>query len=375
MLFENRYSRIDRALHRLAFHTKPAQAALADVENIPYADRFSRIDVSRPVFVTALPRAGTTVLLNLLSDLPEFGSHTYRDMPFLLCPLIWASYSRRFRRSETPRERAHADGLLVSTDSPEAFEEILWLLFWKKHYKADRIEPWGTLDDDQFHDFLVNHMKKIVALRCPEDAGQRRYVSKNNMNVARAGPLARLLPSATIVVLFREPLQHSASALRQHLRFLEIHRRDKFAKAYMATIGHFDFGANLKPIDFGHWLQRRRHRDATAIGFWLEYWIAAYRQLLAEHDAQRIHLVSYESLGRQPAASLTGLCDVLGIEDRHRFCAQADTLLPAKPHAVALDTISADLIAEASALHEQLLTASTIGSDAGASLRSKNAKR
>lgn len=364
MLFENRYSRMDRALHRFAFLTKPAQAALADVENVFYSDRFSQIDVSRPVFVTALPRAGTTVLLNLLSNLPEFGSHTYRDMPFLLCPLIWAKYSRRFRRSEAPRERAHADGLLVSTDSPEAFEETIWLLFWRKHYQADRIEPWGTLDDDQFRDFFVNHMKKIVALRCPEEAGQRRYVSKNNMNIARAGGLARLLPWATIIVLFREPLQQSASALRQHLRFLEIHAHDKFAKAYMAAVGHFDFGANLKPIDFGHWLNGRRYRDARVIGFWLEYWIAAYRQLLSEHDGQRVHLVSYESVSRQPAASLTQLCDVLEIEDRDRFCAQAETLSAAKPHPVATDTISADLIAEASALHEKLLAASTIGSDA-----------
>jgi hypothetical protein len=176
MMFENRYGLLDRMLHRLAFATKAGQAALSDVEDLLYSGRLAEIDVSRPVFVTGLPRAGTTVLLNLIASLGEFGSHTYRDMPFVICPLFWSGFSARFMRSEAPRERAHGDGLLVCTDSVEAFEEVVWRLFWPRHYRADRIEPWAELDDDQFRSFFLNHMKKIVLLRCSQHAGSRRYV-------------------------------------------------------------------------------------------------------------------------------------------------------------------------------------------------------
>lgn len=364
MMFENRYGFLDRILHRFAFATSAGQAALADVEDLLYSSRLAEIEVSQPVFVTALPRAGTTVLLNLIAALREFGSHTYRDMPFLVCPMLWSRFSARFMRSEAPRQRAHGDGLLVSTDSPEAFEEVLWKLFWPRHYRADRIEPWPALDDDQFRSFLLNHMKKIALLRCSQHAGKRRYVSKNNLNIARVPALADLMPSASILIPFRDPLQQAASMLRQHLRFLEIHASDRFAKAYMAAVGHFDFGANLKPIDFTGWLDDRRCQDATTPGFWLEYWVAAYRHLLEQHGEERIHFLSYDSLSHRPAESLARLAETLDVEDSARFCAQADTLQPAKPHDVPTHSIPADLLEEATTLYVRLHAVSILGSAA-----------
>mgnify|MGYP006199804513 CR=1 FL=1 len=40
----------------------------------------------------------------------------------------------------------------------------------------------------------------------------------------------------------------------QHIRFLEIHEQDDFVREYMEAIGHHDFGAGLKPVNFGNWL-------------------------------------------------------------------------------------------------------------------------
>ena len=60
-----------------------------------------------------------------------------------------------------------------------------------------------------------------------------------------------------------------------HLNFLEIHRCNRFAKSYMKGIGHFDFGDNLRPVDFDSWLDRLKHHDPREMGFWLEYWHAA----------------------------------------------------------------------------------------------------
>ena len=95
---QNSHSRLDRVLHRLAFSTIELQKALADLEDRVYASRFSQIEVDRPVFITSLPRAGTTLLLEIVASLDAFTSHTYRDMPFLITPMLWDSISRPFQR-------------------------------------------------------------------------------------------------------------------------------------------------------------------------------------------------------------------------------------------------------------------------------------
>ena len=139
---ETPYGRVDRALHRIAFGALGAQRRLAAIETRMFRDRIDPAHARRPVFVTSLPRAGTTVLLEALAALPEFAAATYRHMPFTLLPLLWTDASRRFQQAARPAERAHGDGLAVGFDSPEAFEETLWMAFWPTHYRGGAIRPW-----------------------------------------------------------------------------------------------------------------------------------------------------------------------------------------------------------------------------------------
>ncbi len=88
MTFEDRYGWLDRLLHRTAFRAGTAQHALSDVENILYRDTLSSISVDDPVFITALPRSGTTIVLRLLWNTGRFASHTYQDMPGPLHPAL-----------------------------------------------------------------------------------------------------------------------------------------------------------------------------------------------------------------------------------------------------------------------------------------------
>ena len=350
MSFENRYSALDRLLHRLSFASSSIQVSVADMEDQFFAADLKAIKIDQPVFVTALPRAGTTLLLEAIESLPEFASHTYRNMPFILCPMLWSKFSSRFRQSGEAQERAHKDGMLVTTDSPEAFEEMVWKAFWKRHYEDDRIRPWVD-DDAEFFDFLRNHMRKIIALSQPGDDATRRYLSKNNLNIARIGLLRKNFPDATIIVPFRDPLQHAASLLRQHRNFLEIHEDDRFARQYMAGIGHYDFGKNLRPVDFNDWLDRATIRQATSIGFWLQYWFESYSHL-AERD--EIHLLCYEDLCADPADTLARLADVLQLNDRAALLQVASRIRPPKPHAVTTDPTAEDFLRKAQDLYQHL---------------------
>lgn len=357
MAFENRYSVLDRTLHKLAFATWPAQIALSDIEERVFRTQLSGIEVKQPVFVTALPRAGTTLLLELCVSLGEFASHCYRDMPFVLIPMLWNRFTAGFRQSDAPRERAHGDGMLVTLDSPEAFEELVWKVFWRKHYMDDRIVPWKDEDDPEFSGFLHNHIRKIIALR-HKQAGAR-YVSKNNLNIARLDVLSRIFPDAIFVIPFRQPLQHAASLLRQHLNFLEVHARDDFARDYMEAIGHYDFGENLRPIDFDGWLATARSQDPTTISFWLEYWIACYRHLLVQ-AGDHIHLLAYEAFCDQPLEGLGRLADILSIRCREEFLQQAPRIIATSPHPVDKAGIDRETLGQAEQLYAELLEASMV---------------
>ena len=350
---QGRYGLADRAVHRLAFATLPAQVALADLEEKLYAERLADVALEPPVFITGLPRAGTTLLLELSAGLPEFCAHTYRDMPFVLCPLLWDRFTSRFRQADTARERAHGDGMMVSADSPEAFEEIIWKFFWRAHYREDRILPWGPINDADFRHFFERHARKIVALRAPDEGPAPRYVSKNNANIARLEALVGLFPEATVLVPFRLPLQHAASLLRQHRQFLEVHADDRFARFYMSAIGHHDFGGDFRPLDFDGWLEHRRTKDATRLDFWLEYWIAAYRHVLAR-AGDRVQLISFDRLCHDPGPGLAAIADGLALRDKEAFVARAGRLSPPRPHAVDEAAIDPGLLAEARALHAEL---------------------
>ena len=353
MNFENRYSRTDRLLHRFAFWSSGLQVALADFEEILDKAQLALIENDRPVFVAALPRAGTTLLLNLLVETGSFVSHTYRDMPFVLCPMIWQRFARRFQVSGEARERAHGDGMTVSMDSPEAFEEVIWKHFWPRHYKADRIEPWETCDEPEFAAFLQSHMKKIIALRRVEGAKVPRYVSKNNLNVTRLACLPKILPGATFVVPFRDPLQHASSLRKQHIGFLKTHRDDEFARIYMEGIGHYDFGANFRPVNFDGWLDAGRRSDRTGLEFWLEYWITTYRRILAQATGP-VHLLSYRALSSRPADGLAWLASVTELDDSTRLTDQSAILRPPREHEVDTSMVRQEVLDAARDLYADL---------------------
>ena len=65
------YSVLDRMLHRIAFSTYTAQLPLADLETQLFKSRLTAGRIERPLFITSLPRAGTTLLLEICSRMPQ----------------------------------------------------------------------------------------------------------------------------------------------------------------------------------------------------------------------------------------------------------------------------------------------------------------
>lgn len=356
------YTRVERLLHRVAVAGVPLQLALAELEQRVYHRRLSAVAVERPVFVAGLPRAGTTLVLELLSRLPEFATHTYRHMPFVLCPLLWDTVSRPFRRASRLRERAHGDGVRIGYDSPEAFEEVVWKAHWPDKYLDDRIEPWSWSDrNPAFEAFLRRHMCSILALRQRRGGGPRRYLSKNNANIARIGLLLSLFPDCRIVIPVREPRSHVASLLRQQHRFLELQQRDVFARRYMESLGHHEFGLSIKPLDLGGWLGDAAARDPLQRRFWLQYWYHAYSAVL-KAAAGNVVLLDYDALCRAPAATLRELARALDVESDGELIAQLPRVRPPTAYPRGADPGNdADLLQCVQRLYRQLRIASVGG--------------
>lgn len=345
------YSFIDRLLHRMAFAHPVLQRALGEIESDMFAEKFAQVEAGRPVFVTGLPRAGTTLLLESLYSTGEFATFTYREMPFLLAPLFWSSVTKGSRKAGEKRERAHGDGMEISFDSPEAFEEVAWRTYLGDCYlKADRLAPIKAADvTAEFRDAFAKLIRKLVAAQS-ETGASKRYLSKNNANISRIDAIGSIFSDAAILICLRDPQSHVRSLMSQHERFLGLHDEDDFARDYMRWIGHYDFGANFRPIDFAG--RAVTAANAASVDFWLRYWIDAYA--FVEARAERVSLVCYEKLLADPAPVFAGIAARTSLESAAALTDRAGSVRAPTTGDKPLDGADAPLLAEAKALYERL---------------------
>jgi hypothetical protein len=359
MTSEADYSGLDRLTHRVAFLSRMVQLTAADVERGMYASRFRNVPVERPIFITSLPRAGTTLLLEILARHPDLATYTYRDMPFVMAPILWHQLSRGFRKGVELKERAHGDGMEVGYDSPEAFEEVLWKAFWPERFKGETIPLWGAHEGSaEFREHFVAQMQKIIALRSAGGPGQGRYVSKNNANIGRVPFLKKLFPDGLVAVPLRNPVDQAASMRRQHRRFKEVHRRERFSKRYMQDIGHFEFGELHRPLAFEGVDEIRDRFDPDSLDYWIGYWILAFTALLARRD--EVLLVSYVNLCRGGAEAVRRLIEALGLSDDGFVDLSAESLRAPMGYELDLRELDAEQLERAMTVHAHLATSSVV---------------
>ena len=123
----NNYNWFQQKLHKLALSTKFMREVAFDFET-SYLHYSKEDNNKKNIFITGLARSGTTILLNAIYKSNLFGSLTYSDMPFILAPNLSSKLNINKTNLEF-RERAHGDGITISINSPEAFEEVFWHTF------------------------------------------------------------------------------------------------------------------------------------------------------------------------------------------------------------------------------------------------------
>ena len=221
------------------------------------------------VFISGMPRSGTTILLNFLYKSNKFASLTYQDMPFIMSPNLWGKFYKK--KKITYKERLHGDGIKYSLNSPEAFEEVFWNTF-----QNDKVLT-------NFNEYI-----HLVMLKYKKD----RYLSKNNGNYKRLNELAKFFKNSKFLIPMRDPFQTAYSLFLQHRKFKLIQKKEKFIKTYMNYLGHYEFGLNHKP-----WFIPKKYNDSNLINYWLEQWFLYHQYIFRNCKNQRnIIFIEYEKL-------------------------------------------------------------------------------
>jgi hypothetical protein len=284
--------------------------ALGNLETRVLADEIGAGAVDRPVFISGLARAGSTILLEILARHPDVVSHRYQDYPLVFTPFWWNRLLERVPKREVPpSERTHRDGIVVGPSSPEAFEEVLWMAFFPHLHRAPHSD---VLDDrashPEFEAFYREHIRKLVRVR-----GGGRYLSKGNYNVTRLEYLLKLFPDARFVIPTRDPEWHIASLMKQHVLFCQGCNGRPEAVRHLQRVGHFEFGLDRRPINTGDPARLARITDAWRRGDevegWSLYWAQVYGHLADRLDANpalkaAALIVRFEDMCRAPHETL-----------------------------------------------------------------------
>ena len=298
---------------------------LGSLESRLIADAIATVEVRAPIFVTGLARSGSTILLEILDAHPATTAHRYSDYPLLYTPYWWNRFLQRAATGPGQAvERSHHDGILITPDSPEAFEEVLWMTFFSQLHDPARsaVLDAGTRNAE-FESFYRDHIRKLLAVR-----GAQRYVSKGNYNITRLEYLLELFPDARFVIPVRDPVWHVASLMKQHALFCEQTRASPRALEHLRRIGHYEFGLDRRPINAGDDACLREilahFQEGRDLQGWAQYWnhIYGYAMRLLESNArvrEATLVVRFEDLCADPRNVLQRLLDHCRLDSSNDF--------------------------------------------------------
>jgi hypothetical protein len=299
---------IDNILTRIATRYAGTMRSFGEWENRIMAGQIDRVEVKKPIFITGLARAGTTILLETLAKADGIATHRYRDFPFIMTPIFWNRFISLFATKQVPVERPHKDSIKITRESPDAFEEPIWQHFFPfLHDPTVLHELTRETSNRIFEKFYLEHIKKIMIIRKGS-----RYLSKGNYNLTRIDYIGRIFADARFLIPIRHPLYHIESLVRQHLLFQDYAAQNPQVTEYLKAVGHYEFGPQRMPICLTHkgcnqvikmWENGDGH-----LGYAIQ-WAEIYRFVSELHKrepdiANRLLVIRYEDLCSDPLAEI-----------------------------------------------------------------------
>jgi len=296
---------------------------LSSLETRVIGSELDRVSVAMSIYICGLARSGTTLLHEIVASHPSVATHRIKDYPFVSTPYWWRRASANLRPAEA-RERAHGDRILITSESADALEEVIWMAFFPHCHDPSVTNVLGAeTRHPAFESFYRNHLRKLLLAE-----RATRYAAKANYHVARLAYLVRLFPDARFVIPVRAPVGHVASLMRQHERFSAGQSAHPRALAFMQRSGHFEFGLDRRPMNLGEaslveqivddWVRGHEVRGLA------RYWDMVYAylaRLLAEDEQVRAAtlVVRFEALCEAPAETLAALLEHVALPEADKI--------------------------------------------------------
>lgn len=266
-----------------------------------------KMRIDKPIYITGLARAGTTIVLEMLDKHPDLATHRYQHLFIPYIPnliSLMLNYPKIFTKSY---KRLHQDGILITRESPEAVEEIFWQKFFANIHDEEISNIInGNISNPRFEQFYKNHLRKLIIYQ-----ESSRYLAKNNYSVTRLEYLLNLFPSSKFLITIRDPVSHIASLIKQTKLFMELEREKPFLKKWLRIIGHYEFGHHQVCINVGnteliHKIRKLWKNSRTYVKGWAYYWTSIYNFIANCLDANKTLrkatlIVKYGDLCENPA--------------------------------------------------------------------------
>ena len=308
---------LPHVLGGLVHHFRGFWLWLGRLESNQLAPRLRQHPVRMPLYVCGLARSGSTLIHEIISTAPSVATHRVKDYPMIFTPYWWRRATVNLR-PPVPRERPHRDGVMITTESPDALEEMLWMAFFPRCHDPSVSSLLGSeVSHPAFESYYDAHIRKLLLAE-----GATRYAAKANYHVARLPYLIRLYPDARFIIPVRAPLGHVASLRRQHAWFSEGQRLHPRALAFMQRSGHFEFGRDRRPVNLGNSERVRQVLEAWSLGDEVlglaRYWDMVYGYLARLLDSDvRVReaslVVRYEALCESPQETLRAMLEHCGL--------------------------------------------------------------
>ena len=292
---------------------------MAGLETAAIAQEAGRVAVTMPLYVCGLARSGSTLLHEIVASHPSVATHRMKDYPLIFTPYWWRRATAKLRPT-AERERAHGDRMMVTSESPDALEEMLWMAFFPRCHDPSVT---NVVEAEEHHlafeSFYRTHIRKLLLAE-----RATRYAAKANYHVARLAYLVRLFPDAKFVIPIRSPVDQVASLIRQHEWFSQGQRTHPRALAFMQRSGHFEFGLDRRPMNLGDTLRVEQILDDWRAGKEVlglaRYWDMVYghvARLLDVDDQVRAAslVVRFETLCESPVETLRAVFEHAALSD------------------------------------------------------------
>ena len=303
------YSPIEKFLHYIFLGNKNIAKFLFKLELWFNKKHIKALYTSQNIYISGMARAGTTVLMQYLGQLPEFKSLSYKNLPFLFLPKTGSRLISNKKFKE--RERSHQDGIKHSINSYEALEEPFWRNYIGEKYIHDKTILKHTISQELFEKY--NSFRKLVA-------GEKIYLAKNNNHLLRAEVLHQLdkakVNKTITIIPFRDPYDQANSLLKQHLLLSKMQEEDDFVLDYMDFLVHHEFGLHTKTPNLSNNNTISILYDINSIQYWLEIWYLYYLEVLKQFsNKEGFYFFCYENFRDHPKQSLEKLLSVIDLPE------------------------------------------------------------